>query len=205
MSLQSWMRERRERKARQSLEEAMFDDSSKTKGQRVKAFLKDQWNTYKWPAVIPATAALLYGAGVMSHGTLTPLQWYDCNHDGVKDAIVAFPLKGTKKAFLGYIDGTTMAGRASAPQATNQNPFAIQSAPVPQFEGSVFEVNFIDNQMIDRVYNDRWLASTLFIEDPRLNSTYEDRKDNPVKLDPTGTYLFMSSEYSNDEVLGRIE
>lgn len=90
--------------ARRAKDDA-FDDQNLTPWQRTKQRLRRGASEGKWYALPIAAAGLLYGAGVIGNARVSVLDEFDVNGDGIKDGIVVYPLKGTRKGLVSYIDG----------------------------------------------------------------------------------------------------
>lgn len=95
--------------------ETQLDDSNLSGFKRLGTRAKRLFRDIKYPLAILGITGAIFGAGLLKKQVLerelTPLAWYDRNGDGVQDAIVAFPLRGTEKAVVRWIDGNTLLER----------------------------------------------------------------------------------------------
>lgn len=77
-------------------------------GERLKDKIKQYKDLTKYPLAFLLTVGALHSASFFSYAPVHGIQTQDMNGDGVKDELVIFPLKGTERGILGYIDGNDL-------------------------------------------------------------------------------------------------
>lgn len=135
---------RKERRAQSEFNDSMFDDSRLTGWQRLRRGVRDNWDALKWPLLVPAIMAPIYLAGFMGTARVKEFARYDVNHDGVEDVIMAYPIKGTSKALMGYLDGNRV------PELTDVTP-ALSSRQ--EYLITWFDFNRVGSQLIENPFN----------------------------------------------------
>jgi hypothetical protein len=214
--IKRWLQERSSRVQQEREHDVLYDDSSKTPWQKARSKMKEYWNTTKWPLALLAVAGVLRGTGEMSQAPVVPLQWHDFNNDGVEDAVVVFPIKGTKKGLLGYLDGKSIASQAQAPGRSPQNPCRFQMDPIPIINGSLFNFTSLDMNPVPSTYNSKGAARFTYISAPQPHGQYwairpnekgtNEWREITKELDPQSTYLILSpDQFGVDSIIGKVK
>lgn len=209
MNFGKWATQHRTAKKRELEQDMLYDDSNKTLWQKTKGKIKNYWDLTKWPLALVATVGTIYGAGKMSQAEVVPLSWRDFNNDGIQDAVVVFPIKGTDKGLLGYLDGKSIASQAQAPPSLLPSS-RFQTGTIPVVKASFFNFTSLGDS-VPSSYNSRETASLTFIGSPYPDGQYWARRSNEFveitkELDPNGTYLIQAAdEFGWDSIIGKIK
>lgn len=134
MSIRSWMRNRARKAAEERRKEMMYDESNLADYEKFKRKAKDFWCTVKYPTLGIAAVMGLYGAGLWSQARVNTLGFEDLNGDNNLDALVAFPLRGTGRALVGYIDSADFNKLAT-----------IRLTPSPMATSASIDVSLLGN------------------------------------------------------------
>ena len=116
---------------------------------QAKIKFRETFNHWKWQLAPILVAGVLYGIGRYTSADVTPLGWHDFNDDGREDPIVAFPLKGTNRSLVGYLDGANL--NKSSTKDIKANIIQFTRLNVPTFYGNWNNLNSTYDCVFTRV------------------------------------------------------
>lgn len=157
--IKEWFQKRSARLQKEREHEMQYDDSNRTPYQKFKSAVRETWDRTKYPAAMLGVVGSLYCAGLWTKAEIMPLGVTDVNQDGKSDLVVAFPLRGTGKAIVGYIDNQNV-------PRTHQN--------VPKFAMSYLDISLFDMKSLDRLIDGEYA-----IVNPSVG-TFIDRETNEL-------------------------
>lgn len=135
---------------------------------------------------LPISTAAIVGAAYMGNEKVVDLDRYDVNRDGIEDVIGIFPIKGTHKGIVGYIDGRDVKGMNNI---SNLRSKGINTAPNEYDVLMFWNFKPIGLQFVNAsIYNHWQMADFIYVE--------KDKKGN--------AYLMEAGEFTDSTKIARI-
>lgn len=188
MSVKNWITNYRKNRNSELEQDMLYDDSEKTDWQKVKSTVRDYWDRTKWPLALVATVGAIYGAGKLSNAHVISLDRVDVNGDGVKDDIVIYPINGTDKGLIGYIDGTVSRNLPYTKPRGGLGPTTIATLN-PEYDVFITDFTPIGLQIANSRVNQDWLWSKWFyVDQDSLTKPTLNEKGKPIR------YLLEANE-----------